>query len=418
MDIRQVICTKRDGDAHPREELRFLAQAAAGHQEATDYQLSAWLMAAYLNGLNEEETAWLTVEMADSGERLNLSGLPHPWVDKHSTGGVGDKTTLVLLPLLAACGLTMVKMSGRGLGITGGTIDKLESIPGFRTDLTPAEMIAQADEIGLALTGQNAALAPADKTLYALRDATGTVGCVPLIVSSILSKKLAGGAEKLVLDVKCGSGGFMKTRPEAQHLAESLERVAEAAGLSCRTVITDMDQPLGRAVGNALEVEEALDVLEGQSGRFRDLCIHLAGITLAHAGIDSDELSGQTRASSALADGSALAKFDQWLLCQSNGKSGVGNLRQTLPRAAKVTEISWHGPEITVSAVSAFVVGTVALSLGAGRATKGASIDHSVGIEVLTEVGKKLSDGDVAFRVHLGTETATFDPVQLINAIS
>ncbi|HZH98209.1 MAG TPA: thymidine phosphorylase, partial [Fimbriimonadaceae bacterium] len=230
MDVQRFIATRRDRGRHTREDLSWFAKAAAAG-EIPDYQLSAWLMAAYLNPLDEQETAWLTVAMAESGQRLDLTGLPKPWVDKHSTGGVGDKTTLVLLPLLAACGLTCVKMSGRGLGITGGTIDKLSSVPGFRTDLSPEEMKKQAGEIGLALTGQTPDLAPADKVLYALRDATATVSSMPLIVSSILSKKLAGGAEALVLDVKCGSGAFMKTRSEADALAESLASTAALAGL-------------------------------------------------------------------------------------------------------------------------------------------------------------------------------------------
>ncbi len=413
-----MIARKRDGLAHSREELAFLAQAAAGNQEAADYQLSAWLMATYLNGLNEDETAWLTLAMADSGERLDLTGLPRPWVDKHSTGGVGDKTTLVLLPLLAACGLTVVKMSGRGLGITGGTIDKLESIPGFRTDLTPAEMIAQAGRIGLALTGQTASLAPADKTLYRLRDATGTVACIPLIVSSILSKKIAGGAEKLVLDVKCGSGGFMKTQPEAENLAANLVRVAEIAGLSCRAVITDMNQPLGRAVGNALEVLEALDVLEGQSGRFPDLCMRLAGITLAHAGVAGSEEEGRDRAMAALAKGSALAKFDEWVSAQSGGQTRVSNLRESLILASDIATIVWGGPAIVASKVDAEVVGQVAMRLGAGRSSKDGVIDHSVGVRVLVEVGDRIEPGQAVFDAYIGRNDAKFDPSQLLKAVS
>ena len=231
MDIQTIIATKRDGKKHTREELRWLTRAAAT-KSVPDYQLAAWLMAAFIHPLDQEETAWLTLEMADSGERLDLTGLPKPWVDKHSTGGVGDKTSIVVLPILAACGLTVVKMSGAGLGITGGTVDKLSSIPGFRLDLSPDEMKSQAKRIGLALTGQTPNLAPADKTLYSLRDTTATVASVPLIVSSILSKKVAGGADTVVLDVKCGSGAFMRNLDEAKTLAEALIATAKLVGLN------------------------------------------------------------------------------------------------------------------------------------------------------------------------------------------
>lgn len=418
MDIAQVIATKRDGRPHSREEIEFLSRAAAGKEPVEEFHLTAWLMATYLNGLNDEETTWLTLAMANSGERLDLTGLPHPWVDKHSTGGVGDKTTLVLLPLLAACGLTVVKMSGRGLGITGGTIDKLESIPGFRTDLTPSEVIAQAGRIGLALTGQSASLAPADKTLYRLRDATGTVACIPLIVSSILSKKIAGGAEKLVLDVKCGSGGFMKTQAEATALAENLTRVAELAGISCRAVITDMNQPLGRAVGNALEVIEALDVLVGETGRFRDLIVRLAGITLAHSGIVQTEAEGEKRAEKCLVDGLALKKFDDWIVAQSGGLSSAGKLHSSLPKANETFDIHWNGPDTQVSSVNAFKVGTVAMQLGAGRSSKAGTIDHAVGIEVFTEVGARVSAGQRVFKVHSQTPISEEFVRRLLSSIA
>ena len=262
MTLLPLIARRRDGGSHSADDLGFLAQAAA-EGSVPDYQLAAWLMAAYLNPLDERETADLTVAMARSGERLDLSVLSRPWVDKHSTGGVGDKTTLVLLPLLAACGLSLVKMSGRGLGITGGTLDKLASVEGLRLDLPPEALLRVAAESGFALGGQTARLAPADGALYALRDATGTVASLPLIVSSILSKKIAGGAETVVLDVKCGSGAFMRTLPEARALAHALRTVGERCGLRVRCAITDMSTPLGAAVGNALEVREAWDVLSG-----------------------------------------------------------------------------------------------------------------------------------------------------------
>ena len=244
-DTLTVISTKRDGGVLGRDEIEHIV-AGATDGSIPDYQLSAFLMAAFIQGLNAQETADLTSAMAGSGERLDLSSLPRPWVDKHSTGGIGDKTTLVTLPILRACGLTVVKMSGRGLGITGGTIDKLESVPGFRTDLSPEEMVAQASKIGIALTGQTPKLAPADKKLYSLRNSTSTVASIPLIVASILSKKIAGGAETIVLDVKCGSGAFMRDLSEATSLADALEATAKLLGVRCIARITDMEQPLGR----------------------------------------------------------------------------------------------------------------------------------------------------------------------------
>lgn len=303
MNFQDIIAAKRDGLKHTKPELEWLAKAAACG-EVPDYQLSAWLMAAYLHPLDSEETAWLTLSMAGTGERLDLTGLPKPWVDKHSTGGVGDKTTIVLLPLLAACGLTMVKMSGRGLGITGGTVDKLLSVPGFRMDLTPEELKAQAKRIGLAITGLTPNLAPADKVLYALRDATATVDSIPLIVSSILSKKIAGGAETVVLDVKAGSGAFMKTVPEARKLASALSDTAAIAGLKTRLAITDMSQPLGRTVGNSLEVEEAGAVLTGnEPSRFAELCLDLAALTLVAVGVEPGMDRARAKALHALAGG-------------------------------------------------------------------------------------------------------------------
>ncbi len=297
VDVQNISSKRQQGLGNSRQELRIVADGAADGS-LTDEELTAWLKAAYDHPLSPEETAQLTLAMAESGERLDLTGLPKPWVDKHSTGGVGDKTTIVLLPLLAACGLTVVKMSGRGLGITGGTVDKLGSVPGFRLDLSPDEMKEQAGRIGIALTGQTPRLAPADKRLYALRDVTGTVGSVPLIVSSILSKKIAGGAETVILDVKCGSGAFMKTLLKAEALAQALQDTANLCALNLHTSITDMDQPLGHAVGNALEVKEAIRVLKGEEiGRFRDLCLHFAGKALLATGkgTEDDKEQSQTQ---------------------------------------------------------------------------------------------------------------------------
>ncbi|RYG20005.1 thymidine phosphorylase, partial [bacterium] len=333
MTLLPIIARRRDGQRHSEAELRELANAAAVGS-VPDYQIAAWLMAAYLNPLDEEQTAWLTLAMADSGQRLDLTSLPKPWVDKHSTGGVGDKTTLVLLPLLAACGLTMVKMSGRGLGITGGTLDKLSSVEGLRLDLTPERLIEVAREVGFALGGQTAQLAPADGVLYSLRDATGTVASMPLIVSSILSKKIAGGAETIVLDVKCGSGGFMRTLDEARELARWLRTIGERCGLRVRCAITDMSTPLGAAVGNALEVREAWDVLSGVPLsepviRFRELCLDLAGLAL-----ETSEAGDRAKAEEALTSGKAAQKFEAWLRAQG-ATSGV----EALPSAPVVRTV-------------------------------------------------------------------------------
>ena len=398
MNILAAIERKRDGEANTPEELKAISEAAATGS-APDYQLAAWLMAAYLKGLSAEETAALTMAMAHSGEVLNLSTLPKPWVDKHSTGGVGDKTTIVLLPLLAACGLTMVKMSGRGLGITGGTVDKLASIPGFRLDLSPAEMVAQAGRIGLALAGQTADLAPADKALYALRDVTATVDSVPLIVASILSKKIAGGAETIVLDVKCGSGALMTSMTRARELAKWLVATGKHCGLHIRLAITDMDQPLGRMAGNALEVLEAIEVLQGTPGRFRELCLDLAAETLEAAGIAKSEAKGREIAAKALGDGSAAKKASEWFLAQGAEFDPVAE-PGLLVKAPVVQTLGYQGDPGWVGRVDARAVGEAVVQLGGGRKTKEDAINLSVGVETLIEVGQRVEPGQAVFRIH------------------
>jgi pyrimidine-nucleoside phosphorylase len=393
-----MIAAKRDGLKHSKPEIEWIVSAAV-KGEILDYQLSAWLMAAYLHPLDAEETVWLTSAMADSGERLDLEGLPKPWIDKHSTGGVGDKTSIVLLPLLAACGLTVVKMSGRGLGITGGTVDKLGSVPGFRMDLSPSEMKEQAKKIGLAITGQTPNLAPADKVLYSLRDATATVSSVPLIVSSILSKKMASGAETIVIDVKAGSGAFMKTLPEAKQLASALMETAKLANLNLRLAITDMSQPLGRTVGNLLEVEEAGAVLTGnEPSRFADLCVELAALTLVAAEVVWDLDFGRTKASEALANGLALRKAEQWFEAQG-ADPGVLVRPDKLARAPARKRIEAQSSG-WVSRVDAETVGNVVVALGGGRAKKEDAIDPTAGVEVHVEVGAEVAMGEPIFTVH------------------
>jgi pyrimidine-nucleoside phosphorylase len=391
MNLRHIIDVKRDGLRHSQEELQFLARAAS-EPETPDYQLSAWLMAAYIRGLDHQEAAWLTQAMAESGETLDLSSLSRPWVDKHSTGGVGDKTTLVLLPLLASCGLTMVKMSGRGLGITGGTIDKLSSVPGFRTDLSPQEMIRQASTVGCALTGQTPRLAPADGTLYALRDATGTVASMPLIASSILSKKIAGGAEVIVLDIKAGSGAFMKTLEEAFALRDLLLAIGGELGLNLKAVVTDMDQPLGRAVGNALEVKEAIAVLRGdERGAVRDICLSLAQTALSAAGQDPQ------RAETALDSGAALQMAMHWFHAQGGDLDIFDEDDWQAAPNVSVVESPAAG---WVASLSAIRIGELSLDLGGGRRAKTDQIDPRVGVEVLARVGDRVEAGQPLLRIH------------------
>lgn len=389
-DFREIIAAKRDGEQHSRADFDIIANGAA-MGTIPDYQLSAWLMAAYLNGLTDHEAADLTLAMAASGERLDLSDLPRPWVDKHSTGGVGDKTTIVLLPILAACGLSIIKLSGTGLGITGGTVDKLGAIPGLRLDLSPEEMVSQAKQIGIGWSGQSPKLAPADKALYAIRDATTSVESMPLIASSILSKKIAVGAEALALDIKCGSGAFMPDLGSARRLGHLLRSVGEKAGLRIVALISDMEQPLGRTAGNALEVKEAIQVLSNrESGRFVDLCLEIARATLQLVGIDADPAE-------TLRSGSALAKFREWILAQGGSPEIFES--ESWQTATVQTEVATL-EEGFVHAVNARDVGEAVVLLGGGRRKKSDSIDPTVGIETIVEVGMEVRSSQPLFRVH------------------
>lgn len=406
MDFLSIIEDRREGRAHSAADLTFLAQGAA-LGTIPDYQLSAWLMAEYLKPLSREETAWLTQAMAETGERLDLTGLPHPWVDKHSTGGVGDKTTLVVLPILAACGLTLVKMSGRGLGITGGTVDKLLSVPGFRMDLTPEEMKAQASRIGLALTGQSPNLAPADKALYALRDATATTESIPLIASSILSKKLAGGCEFLSLDVKCGSGAFMKTEARARELADWLTKIGERCGLKVHAMVTDMDQPLGATVGNAIEVIEAIHVVAGRGAgaptlRFRELCLDLCAETLHFVGRTESVQAARVECESVLANGAARQKMGEWFAAQGADLRVLDDPEALLPLGPETTRVvAPHSGML--ERVDAGEVGRVVVDLGGGRKKKEDVIDRGVGVRVHHVVGDRVERGEALLTVHART---------------
>lgn len=418
MSLVDLIAIRRDGKPHTEEDLREIARYAAIDDEKNHYQLSAWLMAAYIHPLSRQETVWLTKAMAETGDRVNLEGLPHPWVDKHSTGGVGDKTTIAIMPILASCGLTIVKMSGPGLGITGGTIDKLSSIPGIRLDLTPEELKEQAGKIGLALTGQSPNLAPADKTLYKLRDTTATVASVPLIVSSILSKKIAGGAEKLVLDVKCGSGAFRKNMSEARELATELVAVAKECSLPTVATITDMDQPLGCSVGNAIEVREAFDLLQGLAPvRFRELVYALAAETLHFAGVCASEDEGLLLVERAIESGRAMKKADEWVLAQTEGRHNVESALLSLPKpaftlAVMAEERGW------VQRADAAQIGQAVIDLGGGRKQKSDTIDVSVGIELHAPVGSEVEKGQPLATIYAKNEAdAEIAKIKVLEAI-
>ena len=394
MSAVEIIRAKRDGGELSPAAIREFVHAAA-HGTWPDYQLSALLMAICLRGMTSGETATLTREMADSGTVFDLSAIPGIKVDKHSTGGVGDKVSLVLAPLVAACGAVVPMMSGRGLGHTGGTLDKLEAIPGFRVDLSEAEFKRTLRTIGVAMIGQTAEVAPADKKLYALRDVTGTVESIPLITASILSKKLAEGISGLVMDVKCGRGAFMKTLPQARELAQSITRVGELNGLKVRAIITDMDAPLGRAVGNALEVIESIETLKGRGpADLRELCLRFAAEMLSQAGI----ADGSRLAREALDNGTALAKFRE-LIAAQGGDPGVVDDSSRLPQTSFRATIRAERSGF-VAAMDAEAVGLAALELGAGRERAEDRIEPSVGIMVLKKPGEAVAVGDVMFEIH------------------
>lgn len=393
--IPDLIRKKRDGFEHSRAELEALVLGYT-RGEVPDYQISAWLMAVYLKGMTLQETADLTQVMAESGEQLDLSGLPRT-VDKHSTGGVGDKTSLILTPMLAALGLTVAKMSGRGLAHTGGTIDKLESFPGWTPELSEAQFLTQAHEIGLALVGQSKDLAPADGKLYALRDVTATVDCLPLIASSIMSKKLASGAHTVVLDVKVGAGAFMRTLEDGRALARAMVDIGTRAGRQVRAVLTDMDTPLGHMAGNSLEVQEALATLRGEGpADLTELCVALAVEALAAYG--EEPAQAEARAQATLRDGSALAKFRAFIAAQGGDAALVDHPERldVAPGRAEVTAPSSG----YVERVDALAVGRAVLALGGGRERKGEAIDHGVGVELLKKPGEAVQAGEAVLRLY------------------
>jgi len=393
-----IIIKKRDGHVLSREEIDFFVRGFTDGS-IPDYQASAWTMAVLLNGMTPQETTDLTMAMVNSGEILDLSSAVPLAVDKHSSGGVGDKTTLVVEPLVAACGLPVGKMSGRGLGFTGGTLDKMESIPGFRVDLNQEEFLSQLKEIGLVLAGQTAVLAPADGKFYALRDVSGTVDAIPLIASSIMSKKIAAGAQAIVLDVKIGLGAFMETQEEAKDLARFMVDIAHLADRKAVALISDMNQPLGVAVGNILEVKEAIDTLRGGGpDSFKEHCLDVAEQMLILGEASADPGDARKNAEGALEDGSAWKKFLDLVGAQGGDISYVEN-PDKFPRAQVIETVkSPHAGYL--SQIHARIVGETSVDLGAGRAKKDDDIDHAVGIEILREVGDQVKEGDDLFILH------------------
>jgi pyrimidine-nucleoside phosphorylase len=393
-----VIRAKRDGHPLSREQVEAFVHAAT-YGTWPEYQLAALLMAIWLRGMTDQETAWLTAAMANSGAILDLSDIPGPKVDKHSTGGVGDKTSLILAPLAAACGAVVPMMSGRGLGHTGGTLDKLESIPGFRVNLTVAEFPAVLKAVGAAMIGQTAEVAPADKKLYALRDVTGTVESIPLITASILSKKIAEGITGLVMDVKCGRGAFMKSREDARKLAVSIVANGRANGLKTEALITSMDAPLGRAVGNALEVRECLDTLRGNGPKdLEDLSVELAARMVRLGGLAADDAAATEQVRAALTSGRGLEKFRQ-MVERQGGDPRVVDDPARLPAAPHREMVTADRSGFLVT-LDAEAVGRAAMALGAGRNKVEDAVDPAVGAVVKATVGRRIKAGDPLVELH------------------
>jgi pyrimidine-nucleoside phosphorylase len=402
MRIVEIIIKKRDKGELSKREIDFFIQGYT-KGEIADYQASALAMAILINGMNTRETTDLALAMAHSGEILDLSKVVPVAVDKHSTGGVGDKTSLVVAPTVAACGLPVGKMSGRGLGFSGGTLDKLESIPGFRSNLSTDEFLHQLKTIGIVLTGQSADLAPADGKLYALRDVTGTVQSIPLIASSIMSKKIAAGAQAIVLDVKVGQGAFMEDLKDARRLAELMVEIGKLVNRKTVAILSDMNQPLGAAVGNSLELQEALETLKGKGpADFREHCLTVSGYMLALGGLAGDEMLGKKLAEDALASGSAFERFRKLIQAQGGDVKYVDD-PGSLDRARLIQEVK-SPRDGYLAEINAREVGETAVLLGGGRERKGDPIDYTVGVIVHHKVGDQVNTGDGLFTVHANDE--------------
>jgi pyrimidine-nucleoside phosphorylase len=409
-----IIIKKRDKGELTRDEIEFFIKGfAAG--DIPDYQASAFAMAVVLNGMTPRETTDLTLAMAHSGQMLDLSDVVDLAVDKHSSGGVGDKTSLAVLPIVAACGLPVGKMSGRGLGFSGGTLDKLESIPGYRVDLTTAEFKRQLKETGIVLSGQSLDLAPADGKLYALRDVTGTVPSIPLIASSIMCKKLAAGAQAIVLDVKTGLGAFMETLDGARELANLMMDIGKLAGREVVALLSDMNQPLGYAVGNSLEVIEAIETLKGGGPKdFREHCLHVSAYMLVLGKRAKNLAEARLMAEQSLADGSAFGKFRVLVHAQAGDVSFVDDPSR-FPRA-KFIEVVRAPRSGYLSQIHARSVGEAAVMLGAGRARKSDPIDHAVGFVIHHKVGDRVEMGEPLFTIHANDESKSAEVREIVIA--
>jgi pyrimidine-nucleoside phosphorylase len=404
MRVYDLIWKKREGGELTRAEINFLISGFV-KGEIPDYQMSAWCMAVFFQGMSFDEATALTLEMVRSGDTVDLSPIPGIKVDKHSTGGVGDKTSLVLLPLVAAAGVPVAKMSGRGLGHTGGTIDKLEAIPGFRTNLPIAAFMEQVARIGIVLVGQTADLVPADKKLYALRDLTATIESIPLIASSIVSKKLASGADAVLLDVKYGDGAFMRDYPTALELARTMVEIGNRAGRRFKAVLSNMNQPLGRNIGNSLEVAEAFRTLKGEGpADLTELCLTMGGIMLWLAQKATTPEAGRAQLTQLLHNGAALDKMRQFIRAQGGDDTVIDDLAR-LPTAPVVLPVK-AASEGWVERINCRELGLAAMELGAGRAKLGDPIQPDVGLVLHAKIGDRVQTGTVVAEVHAGNRIA------------
>lgn len=398
MNMYDIILKKRNGHALTKEEIGYFVKGFT-HGTIPDYQASALMMAIYFQKMNKEETIYLTEAMMNSGDVLDLSKIEGIKVDKHSTGGVGDTTTLVLGAMVAAVGAPVAKMSGRGLGHTGGTLDKLESISGFSVEMTKEDFIRNVNDIKLAVSGQTGDLAPADKKIYALRDVTATIDNMSLIASSIMSKKLASGADAIVLDVKTGSGAFMKNLDDAFALARSMVEIGNGMGRDTVALITNMDQPLGRAVGNALEVREAIETLQGRGPEdLYELCLHLGAQMLLLSGLVKDKEEAREKLVEVVDNGLAFKKFKEFVARQGGRLEEIDN-PGLLPKAQYIIDVK-SDQRAYIQHIEADEVGMSALELGAGRKTKDSIIDLAVGIELVKKVGDRVEVGDIIAKIH------------------